>query len=74
MGVRKYETGVADDPFTFMIEEVDRITGKRTEVLGGANNAVAAKAAYLVYADEYRGRRIQLRSRARIINESAPRQ
>lgn len=69
MGIRKYERGVHSDPFTFMVDEVTA-DGRLIEHKGGANHIVAAKAAYLVYADEYRNSVIQLRSRARIIEQS----
>lgn len=69
MGERKYQTGVHDDPFTFMVDEVGP-SGELIEHLGGANNAIAAGAAYNSYVQQYRNSVIMLRTRARIIRRS----
>lgn len=70
MGERKYIQGVHDDPFTFMIDEISP-SGGLIEHKGGANNAFAAKAAYLSYVAQYgQNSIIQLRTRARIISQS----
>lgn len=62
----KNPTGVHDDPFTFMVDELGP-SGRLIEHKGGANHIVAAKAAYLVYAEEYAKSTIVLRQRGRII-------
>ena len=69
MGIRKYERGVHDDPFTFMIDEIGP-GGGLIEHHGGANNIIAARQTYNSYVAQYGARSvIQLRSRGRIISQ-----
>lgn len=57
---------VFNDPFTFMLIEVDG-TGKTVRTHGGMDNIRAANPAFEALGKEYPHRRLMLRSGARII-------
>ncbi|MGR6430447.1 hypothetical protein ACU5AY_05955 [Rhizobium sp. PAMB 3174] len=58
-----------DDPFTFMVEELDR-NGKAVERLAGADNIIAARAAFNALVVQYGDRPFILRHRGRIIERA----